>query len=98
MFIKLHVIFSVQNCFGAIDDTHVPISISLDKAVPFRNRKGTLSQNVMASCDYKMLKDARKQSRVSWDERRCMIQADPPIWDNIIKLSLFYLSSTNCPP
>lgn len=35
--------------------------------------------------DYRMLKDARKQSGVSWDEKRCMIQADPPIWDNIIK-------------
>jgi hypothetical protein len=38
--------------------------------------------------DYRMLKDARKQSGVSWDEKRCMIQADPPIWDNIIKVSL----------
>jgi hypothetical protein len=38
--------------------------------------------------DYMMLKDARKQSRVSLDEKRCMIQADPPIWDNIIKVSL----------
>jgi hypothetical protein len=38
---------------------------------------------------YKILKDARKQSGVSWDERRCMIQADPPIWDTIIKVSFF---------
>lgn len=35
--------------------------------------------------DYKMLKEARKQSGVSWNEKRCMIVADPPIWENIIK-------------
>jgi hypothetical protein len=29
--------------------------------------------------DYKILKDARKQSGVCWDERRCIIEADPPI-------------------
>jgi hypothetical protein len=34
------------------------------------------------------IEDAKKQSEVSWDERRCMIQADPSIWDNIIKVSL----------
>ena len=34
--------------------------------------------------DYKMLKDARKQSGASWDDNRCMIVADPPIWANII--------------
>jgi hypothetical protein len=35
--------------------------------------------------DYKILKYAKKQSEVSWNERRCMIQANPPIWDNIIE-------------
>lgn len=42
----------MQNCIGAIDGTHVPITISEDKAAPFRNRKGTLSQNVMVACDF----------------------------------------------
>ena len=42
----------MQNCIGAIDGTHVPISISSDKAAPFRNRKGTLTQNVMVACDF----------------------------------------------
>jgi hypothetical protein len=37
--------------------------------------------------DYKMLKVARKQSGVSWNEKRCMIVADPPIWENIRKVS-----------
>ena len=42
----------MQNCIVAIDGTHVPITISPDKAAPFRNRKGTLSQNVMVACDF----------------------------------------------
>jgi predicted GNAT family N-acyltransferase len=37
--------------------------------------------------EYKMLKEARKQSGASWDEKRCMIIAEPPIWDNIIDVS-----------
>ncbi|XP_066396229.1 uncharacterized protein [Miscanthus floridulus] len=40
------------NCIGAIDGTHVPITIGQDKASPYRNRKGTLSQNVMFACDF----------------------------------------------
>ena len=42
----------MPNCIGAIDGTHVPITIVEDKAPPFRNRKGTLSQNVMVACDF----------------------------------------------
>ncbi|TVU06977.1 hypothetical protein EJB05_47015, partial [Eragrostis curvula] len=41
-----------QNCLGAIDGTHIPITISPDRAAPFRNRKGTLSINVMVACDF----------------------------------------------
>lgn len=33
--------------------------------------------------DYKMLKEARKQSGVDWDEIRCMIQADEHLWDEM---------------
>ncbi|XP_071683067.1 uncharacterized protein [Lolium perenne] len=40
-----------QICLGAIDGTHVPMNINGDIAAPFRNRKGTLSQNVMVACD-----------------------------------------------
>ena len=42
----------LQNYLGAIDGTHVPITISASKAAPYRNRKGTLSQNVMLACDF----------------------------------------------
>ena len=32
----------MQNCLGAIDDTHVPMTTTEDRAPPYRNRKGTL--------------------------------------------------------
>ncbi|NP_001307819.1 uncharacterized protein [Zea mays] len=41
-----------QNCLGAIDGTHVSITIAEDRAPPYRNRKGTLSHNVMVVCDF----------------------------------------------
>ncbi|BAT16817.1 uncharacterized protein [Oryza sativa Japonica Group] len=41
-----------KNCIGAIDGTHIPITIDGEKAAPYRNRKGTLSQNVMVACDF----------------------------------------------
>uniref|UniRef100_A0ACD6ARA7 Uncharacterized protein n=1 Tax=Avena sativa TaxID=4498 RepID=A0ACD6ARA7_AVESA len=33
---------------------------------------------------YKMLKEARQQSGVSWNEKRWMIEAEPELWDNLI--------------
>lgn len=42
----------MQNCIGAIDGTHIPITIAEDIAAPYRNRKGTLSQNMMVACDF----------------------------------------------
>ena len=42
----------MQNCIGAIDGTHVPMTISPNQAAPFRNRKKTISQNVMVACDF----------------------------------------------
>lgn len=41
-----------QDCIGAIDGTHVPITMSPGKQDPYRNRKGTLSQNVMVACNF----------------------------------------------
>ncbi|BAF16853.2 Os05g0217900 [Oryza sativa Japonica Group] len=41
-----------KNCIGAIDGTHIPITIDGEKAAPYRNRKGTLSQNVIVACDF----------------------------------------------
>uniref|UniRef100_A0A0E0LU76 Uncharacterized protein n=1 Tax=Oryza punctata TaxID=4537 RepID=A0A0E0LU76_ORYPU len=36
-----------------------------------------------------MLKEARKQSGASWNNQRCMIEAEPAIWNNIIIVRLF---------
>ncbi|XP_072147857.1 uncharacterized protein [Setaria viridis] len=41
-----------KNCLGAIDGTHIPVSISPEKHSPFKNRKGTLSINMMVACDF----------------------------------------------
>ena len=41
-----------KNCVGAIDRTHIPIFVALEKHSPFRNRKGTLSINVTVACDF----------------------------------------------
>jgi hypothetical protein len=37
--------------------------------------------------NYKVLKEARKQSGVGWSEAMGMIIAEPPIWANIIVVS-----------
>ncbi|XP_044949972.1 uncharacterized protein LOC123399644 isoform X1 [Hordeum vulgare subsp. vulgare] len=34
--------------------------------------------------EYRMLKEARKQSGVGWDDKRCMIEADTDLWDNLM--------------
>ncbi|XXG46820.1 hypothetical protein AAC387_Pa02g1565 [Persea americana] len=43
---------SLQECVGVIDGTHVPVHVPLATQGPFQNRKGTLSQNVMAACGF----------------------------------------------
>ena len=42
----------MKDCIGAIDGTHVPISISPRLQDPSKIHKGTLSQNVMVACDF----------------------------------------------
>ena len=41
-----------RNCLGAIDGTHIPISIASEKYAPFINRKNTVSINVTIACDF----------------------------------------------
>ena len=43
------------DCVGALDGTHIDVYISGEPSVPFRNRKGTLSQNVLIVCDFEMM-------------------------------------------
>jgi len=40
-----------KDCIGAVDGTHIAAKVPVEETVSFRNRKGFLSQNVMACCD-----------------------------------------------
>lgn len=41
-----------KDCIGAIDGTHIPISPPDSERAVYRNRKGFLSQNVLAACNF----------------------------------------------
>ncbi|XP_027067686.2 protein ALP1-like [Coffea arabica] len=43
-----------KDCIGTIDGTHVLASVPREKHDVFRNRKGTVSQNVLVACDHDM--------------------------------------------
>ena len=50
---KLYPFF--KNCRMALDGTHIPAFVPSKLAQPYRNRKGFLSQNVLAACSFDML-------------------------------------------
>lgn len=37
---------------GAIDGTHIPAMVPIRDAASYRNRKGVISQNVLAVCNF----------------------------------------------
>ena len=39
--------------------------------------------------DYKMLKEAKRQSGCTWNEEHCMIEAGSALWDNLIIVRCF---------
>jgi hypothetical protein len=41
-----------RDCLGAIDGTHIYSYQNAEKAIPFRNRKGDKTQNVLAACTF----------------------------------------------
>jgi hypothetical protein len=43
-----------KNCIGAIDGTHISITVPLSKQAIHINRHGYYSQNVMVVCDFDM--------------------------------------------
>jgi hypothetical protein len=43
-----------DGCIGALDGTHVPIHVPEARRAAFRNRKGVLSQNILAICSFDM--------------------------------------------
>jgi hypothetical protein len=47
--------FVFSDCIGAIDGTHVSVVVREDKKIPYIGRKGIVTQNVMAACDFDLL-------------------------------------------
>jgi hypothetical protein len=43
-----------NDCIGALDGTHIAAYVSTTEQARYRNRKGTLSQNVLAVCNFDM--------------------------------------------
>jgi hypothetical protein len=43
-----------RDCIGALDGTHLPAHVSPDQHPRYRNRKGQISQNILAVCDLEM--------------------------------------------
>jgi hypothetical protein len=41
-----------KDCIGALDGTHIAMSVPQAEHSRYRNRKGVLSQNVLAVCDF----------------------------------------------
>ncbi|KAG7588677.1 Harbinger transposase-derived nuclease domain [Arabidopsis suecica] len=49
---KLGEQYIQKNCVGAIDGTHIPATVVGRETSSYRNRKGTISQNVLAVCNF----------------------------------------------
>ena len=43
-----------EGCRGAVDGSHIPIVPLGEDQAPWRNRKGFISQNVLAACDFEL--------------------------------------------
>jgi hypothetical protein len=43
-----------DDCLGALDGTHIEMHIPTELQLRYRNRKGTLSQNILAVCNFDM--------------------------------------------
>jgi hypothetical protein len=41
-----------EDCLGALDGTHIPVFVPAKDSARYRNRKGHLTQNVLAVCDF----------------------------------------------
>lgn len=47
--------YDLKNYIGAIDGTHVSASVPAEKQISCRDRKATITQNVMCACDFNMM-------------------------------------------
>lgn len=48
----IHLNFLTQDCLGVIDGMHLPAHVPAKDQSRFRNKKGVLSQNVLAACTF----------------------------------------------
>ncbi|XP_050896086.1 protein ALP1-like [Lathyrus oleraceus] len=48
-------LFAAENCISAIDGTHISASVPVEKQISCRDRKTTITQNVMCACDFNMM-------------------------------------------
>jgi hypothetical protein len=85
----IHLNMRVTMVGHLMHGTRLPRNFKREKDMRVSQKFKSKKRKKESKRDYKMLEDARKQCGVSWDER-CMIQPDPQIWDNIIKVSLFH--------
>jgi hypothetical protein len=68
-----------DDCLGALDGTHIGMQIPIELQPRYRNRKGTLSQNVLAVCNFEMVfmyilagwEGSAHDSRVLGDAQSC---------------------------
>lgn len=44
-----------KDCIGAIDGTHLPVNVPSEQQPAFRDCKGGLTQNVLASCGFNLM-------------------------------------------
>lgn len=44
-----------KDCVSVFNDTYIPAFVSEKSQIPWRNRKGWLSQNVLMLCDFEMM-------------------------------------------
>lgn len=43
-----------EDCLGALEGTHIAATVPVEKHRTFRDRKGNISQNVLAVCSFDM--------------------------------------------
>ena len=48
-------IVSYQDCIGAIDGTHITVTVPEEDQLRYRGRKGIPTTNILAACDFDLL-------------------------------------------
>jgi hypothetical protein len=65
-----------------------------NKCVSFT--KNQVQEEGQLKRDYKMLKAVRQQSGSSWNEKRCMVEGSPAMWQNLQIISGFVINIFLC--